>query len=204
MAVTLEELLRHSEDKGKAIFGSTELSLKSFEALPQWARVLERLTSEGPALERCGKQRAHCGESAPQAWNKIIADAQPHSRNRKLQMVNSYFNRWPYKLDREVYGASEYWASPLEFLRRSGDCEDYAIAKFFALRQLGLGNEEMRVVILWDEIRTIGHAVLAVYTEDDILVLDSLSSAILSHWRYKQYVPQYSMNETTRWAHVKI
>jgi predicted transglutaminase-like cysteine proteinase len=62
----------------------------------------------------------------------------------------------------------------------------------------------MRVIILWDTIRAIGHAVLAVYEKDDILVLDSLSSRILSHWKYKQYVPQYSMNETTRWAHVKV
>ena len=48
-------------------------------------------------------------------------------------------------------------------MRMSGDCEDYAIAKFFALRQLGFGAEQMRIVILWDEIRGIGHAVLAVY-----------------------------------------
>ena len=204
MAVTLEDLIRRSENRGKGIFGSTELSLKSFKALPQWARVLKRLRVEGPALQQCGDDRARCDKDVLKAWNKIIADAGLHSRNRKLQMVNSYFNRWPYKLDHEVYGAREYWASPMEFLRRSGDCEDYAIAKFFALRQLGLENEEMRVVILWDEIRAIGHAVLAVYQEEDILILDSLSNVILSHWRYKQYVPQYSMNETTRWAHVKV
>lgn len=49
--------------------------------------------------------------------------------------------------------------------------------------------------------RGIGHAVLAVYLADDILILDSLSSLIVSHSRYQHYVPQASMNETTRWAH---
>ncbi len=43
---------------------------------------------------------------------------------------------------------------------------------------------------------------LAVYLADDILILDSLSNLIVSHSRYQHYVPQVSMNETTRWAHV--
>ena len=50
----------------------------------------------------------------------------------------------------------------------------------------------------------LGVAILAVYEKNDILVLDSLSDVIFSHWKYKHYVPQYSMNETTRWAHVKL
>ena len=85
---------------------------------------------------------------------------------------------------------------------RSGDCEDYAIAKFFALRHLGFDNDSMRVVILWDQIRNIGHAVLAVYDGPQILILDNLNRMIVSHARYRHYIPQYSMNETTRWAHV--
>jgi predicted transglutaminase-like cysteine proteinase len=87
-------------------------------------------------------------------------------------------------------------------MNRSGDCEDYSIAKYFALRKLGFAKEELRVVILLDKIRGIGHAVLALYAKDEILILDSLSNLILPHSRYKHYVPQYSMNETTRWAHI--
>ena len=87
-------------------------------------------------------------------------------------------------------------------MTRSGDCEDYSIAKYFALRQLGFNKEELRIVILMDRIRGIGHAVLAYYAKDQILILDSLSNLILPHSRYKHYVPQYSMNETTRWAHI--
>ncbi len=57
-------------------------------------------------------------------------------------------------------------------------------------------------MVLRDRIRGVGHAVLAVYLGDDILILGSLSSLIVSHSRYKHYVPQVSMNETTRWAHL--
>ncbi|MCH8155148.1 MAG: transglutaminase-like cysteine peptidase, partial [Proteobacteria bacterium] len=83
------------------------------------------------------------------------------------------------------------------------DCEDYAIAKYFALREVGFGPDELRIVILRDEIRNISHAVLAVYLVDDIMILDNLSDQIFSHSRYEHYVPQYSMNETARWAHVR-
>lgn len=203
-AVTLEDAIESLPNRGRSIFGSTEVASRSFKALPQWRRVLQRMQIEGPALERCATTEEPCGRGPAQAWQRIIDAAHGLERTHKLRKVNQYFNRWPYKEDNEVYGMREYWASPTEFLRRSGDCEDFAIAKFFALRQLGIANEEMRVIILWDTIRAIGHAVLAVYEKDDILVLDSLSSRILSHWKYKQYVPQYSMNETTRWAHVKV
>jgi predicted transglutaminase-like cysteine proteinase len=135
-------------------------------------------------------------------WRKIITEASKLNRRDKLTAVNDFFNRWPYKEDRELYGLNEYWATPREFMTRSGDCEDFAIAKYYALRELGFAEEDMRVVILMDEIRGIGHAVLAVYRDDDILILDSLSNLILPHERYKHYVPQYSMNETTRWAHI--
>ena len=104
-------------------------------------------------------------------------------------------------VDRELYGVSEFWATPREFMKRSGDCEDYSIAKFFVLRDLGFSNDQLRIVILKDRIRGIGHAVLAVYALGDILILDSLSDLIFSHRKYRHYVPQYSMNETTRWAH---
>jgi len=125
------------------------------------------------------------------------------SRSEKIRAVNEFFNRWPYKEDTEVYGLSEYWATPTEFMARSGDCEDFAIAKYFALRELGFKNDEMRIVILMDQIRNIGHAVLAIYNDNnETLVLDSLSNLIVPHDRYKHYLPQYSMNETTRWAHL--
>jgi predicted transglutaminase-like cysteine proteinase len=87
-------------------------------------------------------------------------------------------------------------------MTRSGDCEDYSIAKYFALRKLGFSADEMRIVILMDQIRGIGHAILAIQEGNDTLILDSLSNLLLSHTAYKHYVPQYSMNETTRWAHI--
>lgn len=202
-AAGLDELVnaaRNSRDR--AVFGSMEIFSSSFKALPQWKRVLGAMEAELPAFQDCLRDRRACTTAGLRSWRKIIFAAKGLGRREKLVMVNKFFNSWPYKYDQELYGVSEYWASPKEFLRRSGDCEDYSIAKYFALKELGFKMDEMRVVILRDDIRNIGHAVLVVYEEEDILVLDSLSDLVLSDSKYKHYIPQYSMNEAKRWAHI--
>lgn len=185
-----------------ALFGSTEFRSRSLRGLPQWTRVLAQMADERASFRACVRDAGACTTPTLRNWNRIVTAAAPLTRAGKIRMVNEFFNRWPYKEDRELYGRSEYWAAPGEFMARSGDCEDYSIAKYFALRELGFDESELRIVILVDEIRGIGHAVLAIYEENDILILDSLSDMILPHDRYKHYRPQYSMNETTRWAHV--
>jgi predicted transglutaminase-like cysteine proteinase len=184
------------------LFGSVEVASNSLEGLPQWTRVLAVMRAEGPEFDRCIDNAADCGTPVLKNWRKIVTTARGLGRREKLEAVNNFFNRWPYKLDSEIYGVTEYWATPREFMTQSGDCEDYSIAKYFALRKLGFSADELRIVILMDEIRGIGHAVLTVTEGNDTLVLDSLSNLILSHSTYKHYVPQYSMNETTRWAHI--
>lgn len=200
-AQTLDDFLKSSPNRGKALFGSTEISSASLSALPQWARVLTKMKQERGSFNACLNNPAACTSAGLESWREVAMTAKGKPRLEMLKTVNKYFNRWPYKVDKELYGVSEFWATPQEFMRRSGDCEDYSIAKFFVLRDLGLANEEMRVVILLDRIRRIGHAVLAVYQSDDILILDSLSDLIFSHRKYRHYLPQYSMNETKRWAH---
>lgn len=187
---------------GDALFGTLEFTSSSLRALPQWRRILETMAQESTAMADCTAEAADCTSPALQSWRELQLQAQDLSRMDKLHAVNRFFNRWPYKSDAEAFGRREYWASPSDFMARSGDCEDYAIAKYFALRQLGFDKQELRIVVLYDRIRNVGHAVLAVYDDTDILILDSLSNLITAHTRYRHYIPQYSMNETTRWAHV--
>jgi predicted transglutaminase-like cysteine proteinase len=200
-AQTLQDLLKSAPNAGESLFGSTEVSSKNLKALPQWARVLSKMKAERRAFRACLDNPAACSSAGLKSWREVAAAARGKPELEMLKTVNQYFNRWPYRIDRELYGVSEFWATPQEFMKRSGDCEDYSIAKFFVLRDLGYSNDRLRIVILKDRIRRIGHAVLAVYALGDILILDSLTDLIFSHRKYRHYVPQYSMNETTRWAH---
>jgi predicted transglutaminase-like cysteine proteinase len=70
------------------------------------------------------------------------------------------------------------------------------------LRQLGFAAEDLRVVVVRDVVRDLAHAVLAVYLDRQVYILDNLTRAVVPQEQMAQYVPYYSINETTRWAHV--
>jgi predicted transglutaminase-like cysteine proteinase len=173
---------------------------RGLEMASQWNRVLDRLPEISAALAACAADSVHCTASWMGAWLQTQRAAAGLERGEQLRAINRFFNRWPYKSDRETYRASEYWAAPDEFMSNSGDCEDYAIAKFFALRELGFANRELRIAVVYDNLRRIGHAVLAVYTEGDIVILNNQTDTIASHVRYENFVPWYLVNETTLWT----
>jgi predicted transglutaminase-like cysteine proteinase len=185
---------------GAGLFGSHEFR-SGLRALPQWTRVMATAEAQIDAMMRCNPEQGSCSAAAL-SWHKILREARGLSVFERLKTVNAYFNRWPYRLDIDVYGVSEFWATPQEFLRLSGDCEDYSITKYYALKQLGIPIERMRIVLLIDAIRNIPHAVLAVKHGQESYVLDNLSDLVLPHQRYGHYLPQYSVNENFRWAHV--
>ncbi len=180
--------------KTPRLFGSIEFR-GPLKALPQWLRVQER-HSKNDILTNDKKLNAGT------TWSGLEAKVKGKSELDTIKIINSFWNQWPYKQDPSVYKAPDYWAIPDEFRRKSGDCEDYAIAKYFTLRKLGFPPEKLRIVVLKDTILKLAHAVLAVYIDGDIYILDNLSRNVLSHSRIRHYIPQYSVNEKNRWMHV--
>ena len=183
--------------KGPKLFGTIEFKGK-LKKLPKWTAVLAKMK----AWKGYFKGAAMAKLPAKSGWNKLKGDAAGMDNLGKVKAVNKFFNKWPYRLDAGNYGKSDYWATPLEFLKKSGDCEDYSIAKFYALQELGFSGDSMRIVALKDRIRNIGHAVLAVYLDGEVYILDNQTNMVLPHTKYKHYVPQYSVNEKYRWMHV--
>lgn len=174
----------------------------NFNALPKWKRVLSKVKGEIQTLNSCAAPKA-CPPGAT-SWQRIMKQAREQEPMEQLRMVNSFFNKWPYRLDQDAYGVSDWWATPQEFLKISGDCEDYAIIKYFALRELGFSQDDLSIVVVKDRIRGIGHAVLAVFTHGDAYILDNVSDAIFTHDKYRHYTPQYSLNEEHRWSHIPL
>ena len=172
----------------------------NFNALPKWKRVLSKAPEQVRALNTCVSDKGCPPGSA--SWQRVIKQAKGQAPMEQLRLVNSFFNKWPYRLDQDAYGTSDWWATPHEFLKISGDCEDYAIIKYFALRELGYSQEELRIVVVKDRIRGIAHAILAVFLQGEAYVLDNVSNSIFPHTKFKHYTPQYSLNEKYRWSHI--
>lgn len=168
--------------------------------LPKWERVLGA-EKKNPSFGL--DEKVTLTPAVAERWAKVREGLKDAALADKLKAVNTFFNQWPYKEDMLVWRVEDYWATPSEFVRKSGDCEDFAIAKYYALRSLGVPASQMRVVAVMEKIRNIGHAVLVVYMNDNAYVLDNLTNLILSHSRLTNYEPKFSVNEEYRWAHVK-
>jgi len=200
-AMNLADLVDMTRESRRSFFGSVERKVGSPESLPQWSRILRHAGGVESVLSACLADSSACTTPSLRKWRATVTATLGLSRLEQLAAVNDFFNQWPYRTDRELYGLREYWATPREFMARSGDCEDYAIAKFFTLRALGFANDELRIVALTDRIRRMTHAVVTVRQGGEVLVLDSLSNLILPQDRYRHYVAHFSVNETTRWDH---
>ena len=83
------------------------------------------MRGERKAFNDCADDASLCTTPILKNWRQIITTAAALPRAKRVKAVNDFFNRWPYKQDRELYGVSEYWATPKEFMSRSGDCEDW-------------------------------------------------------------------------------
>jgi predicted transglutaminase-like cysteine proteinase len=183
-----------------AVFGSAELPADPRFAVPEWARVLRGIAAETPVYDACGRGDS-CPSPAARDWLALLNRLAGAPPLEQLRAVNGFFNRFPYRGDRENYGRRDYWATPLEFLARSGDCEDYAIAKYVSLRRLGVAPDRLRLAVVQDTDRDAPHAVLLADVGGTWYVLDNLSERVEPQERVGHYVPYYSLNEEGFWAH---
>lgn len=115
-----------------------------------------------------------------------------------LRLVNGYFNALPYVEDGLQWNAEDYWATPAEFLSvRAGDCEDYAIAKYFQLKELGIPLARLRLVYARALRSGVAHMVLAYYSTPaaEPLILDNLDSSIRPASDRPDLIPVYMFND---------
>jgi len=182
------------------LFGSVELAQADIGAFPQWVRALDRHLKDTLADGDCGEPRLNRCHLAD--WLRFLDTLRDLPVRQQLEQVNQYANSRHYILDIDQYGIEDYWAVPREFLPLGGDCEDFAITKFFSLRWLGWPAERLRIVVVQDTNLRIPHAVLAVEHDNDPLILDNQVGEVLRDGDILHYTPVYSINERGWWLHL--
>ena len=115
----------------------------------------------------------------------------------KLTEVNKFFNEFTYRSDKELWGKHDYWATPTEFIgRNGGDCEDYVVSKYFALRALGIADDHLYLTYVKATKQNIAHMVLNYFeTKRSVpLVLDNYDPAVLPASERGDLIYVYSFN----------
>ncbi len=143
-------------------------------------------------------------------WRQLMETARSANEREKAHLINDFFNqRIGFDDDYFVWNKKDYWATPIETMgQRAGDCEDFSIAKYFSLLELGVPMNKLRLVYVRASMPMIGggtaqqaHMVLAYYPRPnaDPLVLDNLNKQILPASQRYDLSPVFSFNSAGLW-----
>ncbi len=181
------------------LFGYHESRQSDMSILTQWLSVMKRHIREDTPDGDCSSGRFN--KCHLRQWYAFLKSIKGRPRLEQMRLVNNFANKQNYVLDIDNYGVEDYWAIVKEFLNNGGDCEDYAITKLYSLQWLGFPISSTRLVILQDTNLGVQHAVLAVYINGDIKILDNQTQQIVSHRKIAHYVPIYSVNQRSWWMY---
>jgi len=131
------------------------------------------------------------------AINELLLGLRGQRIEKQLTEVNRFFNQFHYIEDRVQWGEQDYWATPNEFIgTHKGDCEDFVIAKYFALRKLGVPDERLYLTYVKALKQNVAHMVLSYFPTPSSVpqILDNYNPVIVRADRRKDLLPVYSFN----------
>lgn len=174
----------HNPSESRTNHAAEPFGLRSSEPVggrlrQKWDGVKRNLPHEARALERCRSNSADCSPAA-RRFLAVIEKAAAREGWSRIAEVNRSVNLGIKSVgDAAQYGVRDLWASPLvTFASAAGDCEDVAIAKYVALLEIGIGDDDLRLVIVHDQMANEDHAVIAVRFENRWHILDNKRSEI--------------------------
>jgi predicted transglutaminase-like cysteine proteinase len=142
-------------------------------------------------------------------WQKLLQSSADQTAPAQLKRVNDFYNRRiRFREDQTIWGQSDYWATPMETLGKgAGDCEDFAIAKYFTLLLLNIPDDKLRLIYVQARLGgvnssiTQAHMVLAYYPspEAEPLILDNLIDDLQPASRRPDLQPVFSFNSQGLW-----
>lgn len=161
----------------------------------KWRAVESAMSDEAAILARC---RADANDCTPAArrFLDIVEAARSRSGRARIGEINRAINlAIRPATDNDQHGVPDLWTAPLATLAAGrGDCEDYAIAKYAALREAGLAAEDLRLVVVHDMRRREDHALLAVRLDGRWLMLDNRRFALLEDRDVIRVAPMFSLD----------
>lgn len=149
-------------------------------------------TIDQEVLRYAQQQYGSAGKRRIEELIALMNTLQMQSEKSQLEHINNFFNAVVYEIDQQVWGVKDYWATRTEFLGRDmGDCEDYVIAKYFTLRQLGISATKIYLTYVKAIKYNQAHMVLTYFPNENAepLILDNLDPKILPASKRRDLLP---------------
>jgi predicted transglutaminase-like cysteine proteinase len=178
-------------------FGLSATSLTGGGLYDKWQGVQRRLEDELVQLALCEGDPDRCASPSALQFLAIIDAAKLREGRARLGEVNRAVNLAIRPVsDLAQYGQIDVWSSPLATLARGGgDCEDYAIAKYVALRLAGIAPEDLRIVVMHDTFHGDDHAVAAARLDGHWLMLDNNRMMMVEDAYVRNYRPTFVIDQ---------
>lgn len=185
------------------VFASVAISAARLPAAGKWQAARQTDYSQMFGANCAQSGLAGCDSRFATKIRGMVDQVAGLSDREMLDRVNRTVNgAMTYKSDAAVWGVGDYWATPAEMARKgAGDCEDFAIAKYWALRSLGVPDDKLQLVLLQDTRRQLFHAVLIAHTTSGAYVLDNVSNRLEADTAYAQYQPIMSFTGERSYIH---
>jgi predicted transglutaminase-like cysteine proteinase len=185
------------------MFGRRQIHYFGLSPFARWSALLVRWEHEREdAAESCLSSYSTASPCPPREWTQLIVRFRGRPRREQIDGINAAINAHPYVSAIANWGNPAHWETPFEFFRHNGQCQDYAITKFLLLRELGVPDRAMRLVVLRDTRRQVDHAVLVVDVSGHELMLDNLAPRVVSANADPNYHAYYSVNESGWWLYL--
>lgn len=185
------------------VFQSVAISAAKLPAASKWQdatrkdyRAFFMSTCASAGLSQCDTPFARKAQAARRNVSDLSGLPLLRAVNRRINAA------LPYQSDAETWDQDDRWVTMSELSAKGvGDCEDYAIAKYWLLRSLGFPSESLQIVVLADTRRQAFHAVLVAHYNDTAYVLDNLSNSLRADTSIRNYMPIMSFADGKSYIH---
>ncbi len=178
-------------------FGLKAVPVVAGKLLAKWTGVEADIRAESEILARCRGNAEPC-PSAAQKFLAIIADGRAHTGRARIGVINRAINLAVQPMsDLAQWGVPDRWIAPLVTLTTGrGNCKDYAIAKYVALREAGVADDDVRLVIVRNLAAGEDHAVAAARLGGDWIILDNRWLILVKDSEMRRMVPLFELDQT--------
>jgi predicted transglutaminase-like cysteine proteinase len=168
----------------------------------KWQKIQSDAASEAASLKDCQAKKIHCSHGEVR-FGQMLEEAASLTGVTKIEFINQKVNgAIRYRSDIAQWGEPDVWSTPTtvdgkgSFDTGLGDCEDYAIAKYIALKASGVSVEDLRILLVRDRTVGMDHAILAARQAGRWVILDNRWDRLIDDRQTNQFVPLFAMNDT--------
>ena len=183
------------DERSAQLFGMDTEPVAEGALLDKWRRVQADITKDLEVVTQC-----QAGKPCPAPAQRLIRlslEGYGQSGRARVGVLNRAVDLAISPVSDEIqWGVPDHWGDPLETLHSSsGDCEDYAIVKYAALLAAGVSKDAVKIVVLRNRLPNEDHAVVAVRVDDQWLILDNRTMALVRDLDVKRAVPEFVLDD---------